>query len=29
VFTCPESAIKDIVPRLTMVAGEIVYESRP
>jgi predicted amidohydrolase YtcJ len=29
VFSCPESAIKDIGPRLTMVAGEIVYESRP
>jgi len=29
VFTCPESAIKDIGPRLTLVAGEIVYESRP
>jgi len=29
VFTCPEAAIKDITPRLTMVAGEIVYRSSP
>ena len=25
VFTCPEGRIKDIVPVLTMVGGEIVY----
>ena len=25
VFTCPEGRIKDIVPALTMVGGEIVY----
>ncbi|HTK91619.1 MAG TPA: amidohydrolase [Verrucomicrobiae bacterium] len=28
VFTCPESAIKDIMPRLTVLAGKIVYESQ-
>jgi predicted amidohydrolase YtcJ len=25
VFTCPEDAIKDITPTLTMVDGEIVF----
>ena len=25
VFTCPEAAIKDITPTLTMVGGEIVF----
>ena len=29
VFTCPEERIKDIVPLLTMIGGEVVYERVP
>jgi predicted amidohydrolase YtcJ len=25
VFTCPEAGIKDIVPLVTMVGGEVAY----
>ncbi len=28
VFTCPEARIKDIVPLVTMVGGEVVYRRR-
>jgi predicted amidohydrolase YtcJ len=29
VFTCPEAAIADIEPVLTLVGGEIVLDRRP
>jgi predicted amidohydrolase YtcJ len=29
VFTCPESAIADVQPVLTLVGGEIVLDRRP
>jgi predicted amidohydrolase YtcJ len=29
VFTCPEAGIKDIVPLVTMVGGEVVYRRSP
>jgi len=28
-FTCPEGRLKDIVPVLTMVGGDVVFRRQP